>query len=108
MQRVKLTPLMTNLTPEPPNKLAILRQHDHFRDWQSLDDKRVCVSCDAEFTGHEVVICDGPEGYELRCPTQGCQSRVHQWVYPGNPLIDDNANADWWQALGEARKAQVA
>ena len=93
---------MTDLNCEPREKLAILRQQDHFRHWQSLDDKRVCVVCDKTFAGHDVIISRESNGYQLRCPTHGCHSHLHQWVYRGNPLISDTAYADWWQALGSS------
>src|SRR5438309_11838139 len=31
---------------ETDERLSILRACDHFREWQSLDDRRVCVVCD--------------------------------------------------------------
>jgi hypothetical protein len=82
------------------DRLEILQANDHFRDWRTLDDERVCVLCDRKFTGHEVVISTVGEDFELRCPTPNCKSGVHQWVYPGNPLLSDNSYEDWWHALG--------
>jgi len=96
--------LMIDLKREPADKLAILQRADHFRAWESLDDKRVCVLCDKTFTGHDVVISHDDRGDQLRCPTRECLSHVHQWVYPGNPLVSETAHADWWQALGNAAK----
>ncbi len=99
---------MIHSTCDPADKLAILRQQDSFRDWQSLDDKRVCVLCEKQFSGHDVIVSADGSGYELRCPTGGCHSHVHQWIYPLNPLISDKTSADWWQALGNSKPTQVA
>jgi hypothetical protein len=90
---------------DPLGKLAILRREDHFRDWQSLDDKRVCLLCHQEFVGHEAIISRQSGDYELRCPTRGCQSHVHQWVYPDQALVSEKAYANWWRALGEEKGA---
>ena len=71
---------------KPDERLSILRACDHFREWQSLDDRRICVVCDRSFNGHEVQIVMIGNDYKLHCPTAACESGVHQWVYPGNPL----------------------
>lgn len=92
---------MTSLQSDALARLAILRREDHFRTWQSLNDQRVCVLCDKIFAGHEVVIARKGDSYELNCPTPDCLSQVHQWVQPGNSLINDRAYADWWEALGD-------
>ena len=83
------------------DKLMILRGQDHFRYWNSLEDKRVCVLCDKSFAGHDVVVSPKEGGYELHCPTTGCRSQTHQWVYPGDSSLSEKAKADWWQALGD-------
>jgi hypothetical protein len=85
---------------QPADKLSILQANDHFRDWRTLDDQRVCVLCDRKFTGHDVQVSTAGDGIELHCPTVNCQSGVHQWVYPGNPLLSEQSEKDWWQALG--------
>ncbi len=82
------------------DKLTVLRANDHFRDWHTLDDERVCALCDRKFTGHDVVVSNGSEEVQLRCPTPNCQSKVHQWLYPTNPLTSEKSEQDWWQALG--------
>ncbi len=92
---------MISLKRDTLEKLAILQRHDHFRQWNSLDDRRACLLCDKSFTGHEVLISAERDGYELHCPTPGCHSHVHQWVHPSNPLISEKAYADWWSALGD-------
>ena len=85
---------------KPADKLTILQANDHFRDWHTLDDERVCVLCNRKFTGHDVEVSNSSEEVQLRCPTPNCQSGVHQWLYPGNPLISKKSETDWWHALG--------
>jgi hypothetical protein len=82
------------------DKLSILQANDHFRDWHTLDDERICVLCDRKFTGHDVQVSTVDGEVELRCPTAHCKSRVHQWAYPGNPLVNEKNEEDWWRALG--------
>ena len=85
---------------QPTDKLSILQVNDHFRDWHTLNEERVCAVCDRKFTGHDVVILTAGDEVELGCPTPHCQSGVHQWVYPGNPLLSQKSYEDWWHALG--------
>ena len=80
-------------------KLAILRHEDHFRDWRSLDDRRVCVVCGGNFAGRDVTVSETSNSRELHCPTEGCRSHPHQWVYPDNSAITEEAETDWWRAL---------
>ena len=82
------------------DKLSILRANDHFRNWHTLDDERVCALCNREFTGDEVVISMMGDEVELRCPTPDCQSRVHQWVHPTTPHFSEKNQQDWWHAIG--------
>ena len=81
------------------DRLTILQENDHFRNWHTLDGERVCVLCDRKFTGHEVLISTMGDEVELRCPTPHCQSRLHQWVHPGNSLLSEKNEEDWWHAL---------
>ena len=83
---------------DPVKKLDILRRGDHFRDWHSLDDRRVCIVCGGDFAGREVIVSEDGNCYELHCPTPGCRSRTHQWVHLDNP-IGGQAHTDWWKAL---------
>jgi hypothetical protein len=84
------------------DKLAILQANDHFRDWRTLDDERLCILCDRKFTGHEVLITTAGNEVQLVCPTANCRSGVHQWVYPGNPLVSEATYQDWWHALASS------
>ena len=81
------------------DQLSILRSEDQFRSWNSLDDQRLCIVCEKKFNGHQVEIRSFSNGkHELHCPTEGCNSGPHQWVYPGTPLVSDIVDPDWWRA----------
>jgi hypothetical protein len=78
------------------DRLSILRGEDRFRSWNSLDDQRLCIICERKFNGRQVEIRSIPNGkYELHCPTEGCDSGPHQWVYPGTALVSDIVDPDW-------------
>lgn len=71
------------LTPE--DRLAILQRTDTARNWNSLDDHRVCLLCNQVITGSEVQIRVDSEGrYEVCCPTNGCAATAKDWVYPAS------------------------
>src|SRR5256885_14708433 len=88
-----------NRLRQPTDRLEVLRTLDHFHDWRSLDDERVCKMCGRTFSGHEVEIVPEGDGFKLSCPTRNCQSEVHQWIYPDRSLVSDAAYEDWWHAL---------
>ena len=88
-----------NWATQPTDRLEILRTHDHFHAWRSLDDERVCIVCGRTFSGHQVGILPEGDGFKLSCPTSNCQSGVHQWIYPGRSLVSDAAYENWWHAL---------
>ncbi len=68
-------------------RLEILRDRDRSRTWYSLDDERICIRCSETFTGHKIVVVPEADGsYELRCPTQGCDSTPVHWAYHGSGL----------------------
>ena len=81
------------------DRLNILRVHDHFREWRSLDDQRVCAVCGGTFSGHEVEISQSGEEFKLNCPTKNCPSRVHQWAYPEKHHLSCTNSENWWRAL---------
>lgn len=81
-------------------RLSVLRLADRFRNWNSLDDQRVCILCAKTFTGRQVEIKRGRSGsFHLHCPTETCASSPMHWVYPGDPLISEAAYRDWQRAL---------
>src|SRR5437588_11616661 len=70
------------------DRLSVLRAEDRFRTWSSLDDERLCIICKRKFNGRQVEIRRfGNRKYELRCPTEGCNSRPHLWIYRTTPLV---------------------
>jgi hypothetical protein len=88
-----------NVHLKSDERLSILRAEDQFRRWNSLDDERFCIVCEKKFNGRQIEIRRFASGrYELHCPTEGCNSGSHQWVYPGTPLVSDIVDPDWWRA----------
>jgi hypothetical protein len=86
----------------PEEKLALLRRGDPLRHWESLDDKRQCVLCECTFSGHQVRVVVGRGGHlALHCPSEDCNSTPHEWIRPGNPLLDDKVWEDWVEILNE-------
>jgi hypothetical protein len=75
---------MRNLRVTADEKLRILRQQDPLRNWQSLDDARVCVLCDQSINGHLVKFRKDRNGLVFAaCPTRSCEGTPSEWVYPG-------------------------
>ena len=90
-----------NVHVKADERLSILRAQDQFRKWNSLDDVRFCIVCEKKFNGRQIELQRFGNGrYELHCPTEGCNSRPHQWVYPGTPLVSDIVDPHWWRAPG--------
>jgi hypothetical protein len=76
------------------NRLSILRAGDPFRNWNSLDDQRVCVLCGRRFKGRQVDIRRLPGGkFKLCCPTLGCLSTPHQWRYARLAVSSDRVES---------------
>lgn len=90
------------------DRLSILRGGDRFRKWNSLDDQRVCRVCERKFKGRQVDIRRFTGGrYKLYCPTLGCTSGPHQWLYPGAAVVSKIDQPDWWDA-GKQTARRVA
>jgi hypothetical protein len=88
--------------PKLDERLLILRAEDRFRTWRSLDDERLCIICKRKFTGRLVEIRRlGNREYELGCPTEGCNSGPHLWIYPATPLVSHVIKSDWWRVAGK-------
>lgn len=78
------------------DRLSILRQGDRLRNWDSLDDRRVCVLCGRKFKGRQVDIRRLPGGkFKLCCPTLGCTSAPQQWGYPASRVGCDSVQTAW-------------
>jgi hypothetical protein len=81
------------------DRLSILRAGDQFRRWNSLDDHRVCRVCERKFKGRQIEIRRAGGGeHTLHCPTLGCQSGPHQWVYARAPVVSEVTEQKWWRA----------
>jgi hypothetical protein len=90
------------------DKLDLLRQCDKGCDWESLDEKRSCILCERTFSGRQVIVSKTRGGKTvLRCPTHGCTGTPREWVHPGNPLISDEAWADWSRLLKSTKPATI-
>jgi len=90
------------------DRLSILRVEDRFRNWKSLDDERLCIICKRKFNGRQVEIRRVGNGkYRLHCPTEGCNSRPHLWIYPTTPLVSHVVESDWWHAAREKRERRA-
>jgi hypothetical protein len=88
-----------NIHLKPDERLWVLRAEDQCRCWNSLDDERYCIVCERKFSSRQIEIRSFANGkHGLRCPTEGCNSRPHQWVYPGTPVVSDIVDPDWWHA----------
>jgi hypothetical protein len=83
------------------DRLSVLRAEDRFRNWTSLDDERFCIICKRKFNARQVEIHRmGNRKYGLRCPTEGCNSRTHLWIYSTTLPVSHVIKSDWWRAAG--------
>ncbi len=90
------------------DRLAVLRAEDRFRTWRALDDERLCIICKRKFNGRQVEIRRASNRkYELRCPTEGCNSRPHLWICPATPLVSHVAESDWWRPVGKKHERRA-
>jgi len=90
------------------DRLSILRTEDRFRTWRSLDDERLCIICKRKFNGRQVEIRRaGNRKYQLHCPTEGCNSKPHLWIYPATPLVSHVVESNWWQAATERQERRA-
>jgi hypothetical protein len=39
--------------------------------------------------------------FELRCPTEDCNSRPHLWISSATPLVSHVVRPDWWRAASK-------
>src|SRR5438132_13904360 len=87
------------------DRLSILRAGDRFRKWKSLDDQRVCSLCERKFKGRQIEIQRLPGGrYKVHCPTLGCISAPHQWLYPRALVGSMITEPDWWRTGKQAAR----
>jgi hypothetical protein len=90
------------------DRLSVLRAEDRFRNWRSLDDERLCILCKRKFTGRQVEIRRlRNRRYELRCPSEDCNSGPHLWIYAATPLVSHGVESDWWRAGGKNQERRT-
>jgi hypothetical protein len=90
------------------DRLSVLRTEDQFRKWRSLDDERLCIICKRKFNGRQVEIRRlRNRKYELHCPTEGCNSRPHLWIYRATPLVSHVIESDWWRAASKRQEPRA-
>ena len=90
------------------DRLSALRAQDRLRKWRSLDDERLCIICKRKFNGRQVEIRRlRNRKYELHCPTEGCNSRPHLWVYRATPLVSRVIESDWWRAASKRQEPRA-
>jgi len=85
--------LLSAIAPE--ERLVLLQQHDHLREWQDVNDVRICMCCGRKLTGRLVQIWFDSSGFWFRCPTSGCTGSLSDFARAGNPLFDEDVWKDW-------------
>src|SRR6266481_9381818 len=89
------------------DRLSNLRVGDRSRSWNSLDDQRLCVLCGRKFKGRQVDIRRLPRGkLKLCCPTLGCTSTPHQWMYPASRATRA-VETNWRGAVTKRRECRA-
>jgi len=87
------------------DRLSVLRAQDRLRNWRSLNDERLCIICKRKFNGRQIEIVRlRNHKYELHCPTEGCNSSPHLWIYPATPLVSYALELDWWRLAGQKHR----
>jgi hypothetical protein len=90
-------------------RLAILQRLDPHHAWTDCDEQRHCTLCERTFSGHAVRIrWFSAKRALLRCPTPLCAAGPEFWVHPGNPLLSEEAWADWDRLIDRTELAASA
>lgn len=87
--------LMVDLAPS--EKLTLLRRLDRYRQWASLDDRRLCLECGRVITGRQIVVSGGANPFDVlkvNCPTEGCPSVPMDWSQPENLAEEREGEAE--------------
>jgi hypothetical protein len=86
--------IMTNyIQLSPKEKFSLLQEHSCGTDWTSLDDKKWCLHCSKQFSGHSARVYE-KGGLWLECGTPDCD---------GSPI--DWADYPWWDENHPETKA---
>src|SRR4051812_17536247 len=65
------------------DKLVIVRRLSYRTPWESLSEKRQCTTCGTIFSGRQIDVVGGTRTsgpLRLLCPTEGCRSRMEDWI----------------------------
>jgi len=88
-------------------RLSVLRAEDHFRNLRALDDQRLCVICKRKFNGRQVEIRIVNRKYALHCPTEGCNSGPHLWIFDTTTLVSHVIKSNYWRSAGKAQERRA-
>lgn len=89
-------------------RLQMLNEGDPLHPWTSCDELRQCAVCDRIFSGRQVRRRRSGFGFgPLRCPTRGCTGGPSSWVLPGDPLVSDEAWAEWERLIEHTEHAEA-
>jgi len=80
-------------------RLRLLQEYDRSRFWNDLNDRRLCLLCDAEFEGSAIRISVRQGKPVFKCPQTHCQAGLAHFVHPGNPLLNEDTWEDWMRPL---------
>lgn len=92
-----MSPLLSPIELSDTEKLEILQRLDHYRRWESLDDKRYCLACGQIIDGHGVLVVGGTRGtgaLRLICPTHRCHAIPMDWALPTDQMLARVATQD--------------
>jgi hypothetical protein len=104
--------LVSTVKLSDQEKLEILRRLDHFREWQSLDEKRYCLVCGEIITGREINVIGATRrngSLRITCPTEHCNAIPMEWVQPSDDVLIRIAmvefERDWLRQIIRAGRA---
>ncbi|MEI6871100.1 MAG: hypothetical protein WCL08_02355 [Verrucomicrobiota bacterium] len=80
-------------------RLRLLQEYDRNRFWSSLADRRLCLLCDSEFEGSAIRISVRAGKPVFQCPQATCHGELSHFVHLGNPLLNEDAWADWMKPM---------
>ena len=103
---------LSSITLFDEEKLDVLRRLDHFRQWDSLDQKRYCLVCGEMITGREIQVIESRAGQtplRVVCPTKHCDAMPLEWVLPTEDVLIKiamvEAERGWLRLVRQAGRA---
>jgi len=97
-----IDPLSLQLTSA--EKLEMLRRLDRYREWASLDDRRLCLECGKIITGQQMRVSGGSGAFDpiqASCPSEGCVSMPMDWALPESPVTSRDDSRPGWSNLAD-------